>query len=77
MDQHVSFDIPKNTSRRNYIRGLLALRGIRVVDIARHLGVTKATVSFVIAGRTRSHRVQKIIAEMLDMPFETLWGAPE
>ena len=77
MDRYVSLEIPKNTSRRNFIRGLLALHGIRVVDIARRLGVTKATVCYVIAGRTRSHRVQKAIAEMLDMPFEELWGAPE
>ncbi|MHB1397557.1 MAG: hypothetical protein ACYDAI_11560 [Trichloromonadaceae bacterium] len=53
------------------------MRGIRVVDIARRLDVTKGTICLVIAGRTRSHRVQKAIAEMLDMPFETLWGAPE
>ncbi len=55
------------------IRALLLLRDIRLVDIARALGVARPTVSQVVRGVRKSRRIQEYIADLLDMPVEDIW----
>jgi len=43
----------------------LLKRGIKQVDIARALGVSRSVVSHVIAGRRRSRRVEKYIRRLI------------
>jgi transcriptional regulator with XRE-family HTH domain len=77
MGHKLDFNIPENASRLNYVRGLLAAHRIRSREIARSLGIKDSTVSHLLAGRTKSRRVQKAIAEALNMSFEDVWGTPE
>lgn len=77
MINKVGFHLPKNASRLDYVRGLLAAHRIRSREIARSLGIKDSTVSQILAGRGKSRRVQKAIAEALNMPFEDVWGVPE
>ena len=52
--------------KKNYIKASLILKGIKITDIARELGVTQGAVSRVIAGNLRSKRIQERIAELLN-----------
>lgn len=61
-------------SRKNYIKALLAARGIKEIDIARRLNITRSAVSLIINGHKSSRRVQKTISDMLNIPYEQLWG---
>lgn len=64
----------KNIDRFAYIKGLMAMRNIKSVQIAHHLGVTPSAVSLVISGKQRSRRVQQAIADFLNMPYDEVWG---
>jgi len=50
--------------------------GISQVSIARKLGISRAVVCSVIAGRDTSRRVQEAVALALGRPFEDIWGPP-
>lgn len=52
----------------------MALKGIKGVDIARQLGVSRVTVSVVITGKGKSRRIQKAIADALGVKYESLWS---
>lgn len=58
------------------IKALLVGQGIKQIDIAAALGVTKSTVCAVVNGRKTSHRVQKYIAQLLGKDYAKLWGQP-
>lgn len=58
----------------NKIKAQLIAKGIKQVDIARTLGISKGVVSQVISGTRQSYRVQEYIARLLHVPFESLWG---
>ncbi len=56
------------------IRARLLEKGILVNDIARDLHVKPVTVSTVITKKGKSKRIQKYIAELIDEPYEIVWG---
>lgn len=55
------------------IQAALKKRHVRQVDIATQQGVTQATVSDVIKGRTRSARLQRAISRACGLPLSQLW----
>ena len=55
------------------VKSLMALKGIKGVDIARQLGVSRVTVSIVITGKGKSMRIQRAIAAALNKKYEELW----
>ena len=59
-----------------WIKYRLALRGIKLDDVAKKAHRTVATVSRVICGTRKSAKVEAVLAEMLDYPsWESLWAA--
>ncbi len=55
------------------IKAMLIERDIKINDIANLAGVSPTTVSVVITGKGKSIPIQKTIAEVLNVPYETLW----
>ena len=49
-------------------------KGIRQVDIANKLGVSRAAVCNVIKGYGASRRIKKAIADALGLTIEELWS---
>lgn len=60
--------------RKQTVKLLMLLRKQTVSGMARHIGVTPATVCMVISGKTQSKRVQNAIAQLLGVNKETLWS---
>jgi transcriptional regulator with XRE-family HTH domain len=60
--------------KKNYIKALLQLNGIRSADLAREFNVSSAAVSRVISGHSTSKRIRQKISELLNIPYEELWG---
>ncbi len=61
--------------RQARLRAYLALYGIAVSDVARHMGLTKSTASKILAGDSApSHRVEQLVE--LGIPRRLL-PAPE
>lgn len=58
------------------IKALMVLKGITQTDIAKHLGVSRCTVTCVVNGHGRSRRIQQAIADALGEKYEVLWGQP-
>jgi len=56
------------------IKSKMVLAGVSQTDIAVSLGIKPSTVSAVINGHRKSKRVQRAVAEVLQVPFESLWG---
>jgi len=67
----------RNEERRRWIRSQMVLVNVSGAGIGRQLGISRATVSNVIAGREVSVRVQRAIAEALKMDFQAVWGMSE
>jgi hypothetical protein len=65
---------PKKTDRLGYVKGLLAMHGIKNRHIALSLGITDAAISRFLAGRMKSRRVQEAVAGSLNMSYEDVWG---
>lgn len=65
---------PKNIDRFAYVKGLLKMHHIPNREIAVKLGISDSGVGHVLAGRKKSRRVQKAVADSLKMPFEQVWG---
>lgn len=63
----------KNSMNRK-IKSLMALKGIKGVDIAARLGVSRVTVSIVITGKGKSKRIQQAIADILGVSYGKLWN---
>ena len=59
---------------RNERKAALIARGIQMIDIARRFKVKPTTVSQVIAGRSKSNRIQKYIAKKLGKKVEEIWS---
>lgn len=55
------------------VKAMMALRGIKGVDIARTLHLSPVTVSIIVTGRGKSRRVQQAIAAALKMSVAELW----
>jgi len=55
------------------IDAFLKLKGVRPADIATALGVTRSSISQVIAGHARSDRIEKYIARKLGVARSKLW----
>jgi lambda repressor-like predicted transcriptional regulator len=55
------------------IQAALRKRGVSQADIARRLNITKAGISFVIHGRSKSRRVAAAIARITGIPVGELW----
>jgi transcriptional regulator with XRE-family HTH domain len=77
MKRTFDFIPSENASRLDYIRGLLVLRRVDRRKIQNQLGITPGTISHILAGKIKSLRVQRALAEALDMSFEDVWGYPE
>ena len=58
----------------NEISGLLKVKGIKIVDIAKELNLNKSTITNVIYGRTKSKRIQSAISKYLGMKTDNLWS---
>lgn len=67
----------KTKKRRAYIKSLLALHEIKIIDLSKEIGVTPEAVTMTISGATSSRRIKDTIARRLNKPFEKLWGEPE
>ena len=55
------------------IKALLILKGIKQVDIANRLGVSRAAVSVVVSGKGSSRRIKETIAKILNREMSSLW----
>lgn len=47
--------------------------GLSHQDIGRLLGVSRGAIGSVIAGKSRSERIERVIADQLKMSLEELW----
>ena len=56
------------------VKSLMALKGIKGVDVAAQLGVSRVTVSIVITGKGKSKRIQQAIADILGVSYGKLWN---
>jgi hypothetical protein len=56
------------------IKILMMQKGISGSHIAEKAGVHRTAVYHVISGRAKSQRLQSLIAQELDRPFEALWA---
>ena len=61
----------------NQIKARLVERGISQTSVARKLGISNITVSVVIGGYGKSMRIMKYLAEILEMPFNEVWGGED
>jgi lambda repressor-like predicted transcriptional regulator len=59
--------------RYRYIKGSLAVSGIKMKDIAESLGVSSPAISLTIKGKIESKKIKDAIAEALKMPTDMLW----
>lgn len=57
-----------------HIKAEMVRQGISQQRIARRLGVGRSMINHVIAGRTRSLRVENAIARALNIPRTELFG---
>ena len=55
------------------VKGFMAFKGLKGVDIAKKLHVSPTTVYIVISGRGKSRRIQRYIASELGMSVAELW----
>lgn len=56
------------------IKALMVLKGVKAVDIARQLHLSPVTVNVVLNGYGKSRKVQKAIADALQVEFDELWN---
>ncbi|QIE43290.1 transcriptional regulator (plasmid) [Rhodobacteraceae bacterium SC52] len=66
-------DLTINRERHARIRYELSLRGLSLAAIAKRADVSISSVSAVSLGKSRSARVEKILAEALDSRAEALF----
>jgi transcriptional regulator with XRE-family HTH domain len=55
------------------IKSLLILRGIDITELAKDLGISIQYLSYILHGKRKGKRIRKKIADLLGMPYETLW----
>jgi transcriptional regulator with XRE-family HTH domain len=69
---------PKKFRTNPYkIKGLMLLKGIEHRDAALQLGISGTYLSYVIHGYRYAANVRRKIAELLGVPYETLWEEEE
>jgi len=56
------------------IKVLLILKGLKVTELAREIGVHQTAISHTIHGRLKSRRIQEFLAQKLGVPYRELWG---
>ncbi len=71
-------ELTREAKKRGNLRALLALAGIKQVEISRSLHVTKATISQNVSGTKKSMRVRLAILKALhnrgiEVEYEDLW----
>jgi len=54
-------------------KAALILHGIKMRDVAQKLKVQPTTVSQVVAGRSKSARIQKYLAKQIGKTVEEIW----
>lgn len=60
-------------SAQKNVKGLLVLAGIKQIELARRLRVSRSFVSEVVAGKKRTVRIRRAIARALGVPVSVLW----
>ena len=65
----------QDTNRKNLIKALLDLKGLTVSGLADKIGIPEWRLSFVISGKRPLLEAQQQIADILDLPYEFLWGS--
>ena len=55
------------------IKYRLARKGIKQMDIAKNIGVSRATISYVVNGHSPSARIREAVAEALGLPVGDIW----
>ena len=55
------------------IKSELRIRGTSLAQIGRSLGVSGTSMSLVGIGKHRSKRIERAIADALDLPPESIW----
>lgn len=55
------------------IKAAMRKRGVKPSELARHLGVSSASVTSTLRGRTRSRRIADAVAKIVGLPVDTLW----
>ena len=55
------------------IKAALVLKGVKMNEIARKCNVKPTTISQVIAGRSKSIRIQFTIARIIERDFHEIW----
>jgi predicted transcriptional regulator len=63
----------QDLNRRRTAKMLMLCRNQTVSGLAKKIGVTPATVSMVISGRTTSKRVQNRLSQLLGVERASLW----
>ena len=58
---------------RQEIKAALILKGISMAEIARKFKVQPTVVSQIVAGRSRSARIQKHMAKLLGKKVKEIW----
>lgn len=73
MAQKNSSNPKKYHPNTRLINSMLVLMGIRHADLAKSIGITRQYLTYVIHGQRKGERIRKKIAELLGMPYATLW----
>ena len=55
------------------LKNMFLKKGITQAQIAKDLGVSRAFVCLVVSGKNRSRRVEKAIAELINMSPADIW----
>lgn len=66
-------DIVVDRSRHAQIKYLLELRGLTLADVSKQIGVGASAVSSVSLGKSRSEKIEKHLATVLDQRVEDLF----
>lgn len=53
---------------------LLIDKQISQLEIAKELNISPSAVSYIMSGRARSYRVEKLISDRAGVPYEEMWG---
>lgn len=67
-------DLRIDRERHALVKYELSLRGLSLAEIGRRAGVGTSAVSSVSLGKSRSARVERFIAEALEVPVEDLFA---
>lgn len=62
-----------NQERRLRLRYELSRLGLSFADLSRKLGVTHSAISLVVAGKSRSARIEQAVADALNCAPEDIW----